>query len=403
MGEPGGVAMIAVLGVHAGRVPAGTEHLLADAELVAGGAELLDSLAPRRARRVPFGADLEPALAELERSSGPACVLASGDPGFFGILRALGERVGTARLVVHPSPSSVAVAFGRLGVPWDDALVISAHGRDPRPALHAALRHPKVAILTSPANDPAWFAARLDGRRLVVAERLGHHDERIRSGLAAQLAGQSFAQPNVLLVLDGPSANGTWARGGPPRNPSRWALPDEAFDHRAGMITKAEVRALALGALGPGLGDLIWDVGCGSGSVAVECARLGAAVVAIDSDGDATRRTAVNARAHQVPVRVVDGRAPAALLELPDPDAAFVGGGGAELESILDVCAIRAARVVVVTLAVVERVGPVLARLASHGLRTEATMLQASRLRPLVGGHRLAAENPVVVVSGRRG
>ncbi len=76
----------------------------------------------------------------------------------------------------------MAVAFGRLGLPWDDAVIVSAHARDPRPALHAALRHPKVAILTSPATDPAWFAARLPGRRLVVAERLGHADERIRSG-----------------------------------------------------------------------------------------------------------------------------------------------------------------------------------------------------------------------------
>lgn len=395
--------MIAVLGVHAGRVPAGTEHLLAGAELVAGGAEALDALAPAGARRVKLGSDLEPALAELERAQGSACVLASGDPGFFGIVRALGERVGADQLDVHPAPSSVAVAFGRLGLPWDDAVIVSAHARDPRPALHAALRHPKVAILTSPASDPAWFAAHLPSRRLVVAERLGHADERIRSGSAEELAGQTFAQPNVVIAI-APDASPNGARPvvGMPRNPGRWALPDDAFDHRAGIVTKAEVRALALARLGPGIGDLIWDVGCGSGSVAIECARLGAAAIGIDSDPDAIARTARNAHAHGVPVRVVEGRAPAALAELPDPDAAFVGGGGAGLEPILDACAARAARAVVVTLATVERVGPVLERLSGHGLATEATMVQASRLRPLAGGHRLAAENPVTVVSGAR-
>ena len=395
--------MIAVLGVHGGRVPAGTEELLAGADLVAGGAEALEALAPPGARRVKLGADLEPVLAQLDRARGSACVLASGDPGFFGIVRALGARLGCERLAVHPAPSSVAVAFARLGLPWDDAVIVSAHARDPRPALHAALRHPKVAILTSPATDPSWFAARLPGRRLVVAERLGHGDERIRSGNADELAGETFAQPNVVIALAPDAAgNGALPVVATPRNPGRWALPDDAFDHRAGIITKAEVRALALARLGPGIGDLIWDVGCGSGSVAIECARLGAAAIGIDSDADAIERTTRNAHAHEVPVRTVQGRAPGALAELPDPDAAFVGGGGAELEPILDACATRAARAVVVTLATVERLGPVLERLSGHGLDTEATMVQASRLRPLAGGHRLAAENPVTVVSGAR-
>ncbi|HEY1509996.1 MAG TPA: precorrin-6y C5,15-methyltransferase (decarboxylating) subunit CbiE [Solirubrobacteraceae bacterium] len=394
--------MIAVLGVHGGRVPAGTEQLLAQAQLVAGGSEVLDALAPAGARRLTLGADLEPALRELAGAGEDACVLASGDPGFFGIVRTLSERVGADRLDVHPAPSSVAIAFGRLGIPWDDAVVVSAHGRDPRAALAAALRHPKVAILTSPANDPAWFAARLIGRRLVVAQRLGHPDEQIRSATAEELTGQAFADPNVLLVFGDEDANGERAHAWPPRTPSRWALADDQFSHRAGMVTKAEVRALALARLGPGLGDLIWDVGCGSGSVAIECARLGAAVVAIDSDADAIERTTANARAHHVPIRTVAGTAPDALAELPDPDAVFVGGGGDRLEPILDICAARAGRAVVVTLALVERVGPVISQLASHGLEAEATMLQASRLRPLAGGHRLAAENPVFVVAAER-
>jgi precorrin-6Y C5,15-methyltransferase (decarboxylating) len=168
------------------------------------------------------------------------------------------------------------------------------------------------------------------------------------------------------------------------------------------MITKAEVRALVLARLGPGTGDLIWDVGCGSGSVAVECARLGAAAIAVDHDADAVALTGRNAEAHRVPVRAVHGRAPEVLAGLPDPTAVFVGGAGAELDAVLDLCAARARRVVVVTLALVERAGPALERLASAGLETEGTMVQASRLRPLAGGHRLAAENPVFVLTGRR-
>jgi precorrin-6B C5,15-methyltransferase / cobalt-precorrin-6B C5,C15-methyltransferase len=346
------------------------------------------------------GAGVDAALAQVAACSGAAVVLASGDPGFFGIVRAL-RRAGVAeeRLAVHPAPSSVAVAFARLGLPWDDALLVSAHARDPRPALATALRHPKVAILTDGAATPAWFAARLaDGapsRRLAVAERLGEDDERVVTGTPEEIAAMAFAQPNVVVSL-GPGARGELI--GP-----AWALPEDDFDHRAGMITKREVRAIALAQLGPRTGRLVWDVGCGSGSVAVECARLGAAAVAIDDDADAVARTRRNAEAFDVPVRVVEGRAPEALAGLPDPDAVFVGGGGADLDAIVAACAARpTARSVVVSLALVERAGPVLERLRAAGLEAEATLVQASRLAPLAGGHRLAAINPVVVAVGRR-
>jgi precorrin-6Y C5,15-methyltransferase (decarboxylating) len=388
--------MITVVGTGTGAPP---QECLAGAELVVGGRRHLDAVRlPEAAERVVLG-PLAPALdtmAEYLEKERRVVVLASGDPGFFGIVRALRRAVAPQRLAVHPAPSSLAVAFARLGLPWDDARLVSAHARDPRPALATALRHPKVGVLTDRTAGPAWFAQRMAGseRELVVFERLGEPGERMVRGRPEELAAMAFAEPNVLVSV----AAGECADLPEPA----WALPEEAFDHRAGMITKREVRAVALAQLGPRTGELVWDVGCGSGSVAVECARLGAAAIAIDDDVDAVARTRANAERFAVPVRVMPGRAPAALAGLPDPDAAFVGGGGADLDAILDVCAKRVARCVVVTLAVVERAGPVLERLAGAGLATEGTLIQASRLAPLAGGHRLAAINPVVVVVGRR-
>jgi precorrin-6Y C5,15-methyltransferase (decarboxylating) len=376
-------APIVVLGVTGGRVPPGTEALLAEADVVAGGRTVLAALAPSNARQVVLGARLSATLGVLADEPGHVCVLASGDPGFFGIVRALGAVVGRGRLEVHPAPSSVALAFARLGVPWDDALVVSAHARDPRPAIHTALRHPKVAILTD--DSTADIVAALHGRRVTVAEALGTADERIGGDAP-------FAQPNVVIVEGDETA---------PRA-TRWALAEDAFEHRAGMITKAEVRALALAALGPGTGDLVWDVGCGSGSVAIECARLGAAVIGIDADPEAIALTTRNAASHDVPVRAVTGTAPHALAGLPEPDAAFVGGGGDALPAILDHVAPVTRRAVVVTVALIDRIAPAMEHLAKHGLDVTATTLQANRLRPLAGGHRLAAENPVTVVVGRR-
>lgn len=387
--------MIAVLGVHAGRVPAGTEDLLARATLVAGGARQLAALAPPGARALRLGADVDATLARVAAHDGDVAVLASGDPGFFGVVRALGRAVGPERLRVHPAPSSAAVAFARLGLPWDDARLVSAHARDPRPALHTALRHPKVAILTAPGTPAEWFARRLggDGRTLTVAERLGEPGERLTTGTPEDVAAAGpFEDPNIVVSV---------APARPEPAPG-WALPEEAFDHRAGMITKREVRAVVLAHLGPRTGDLVWDVGCGSGSVAVECARLGAAAIGVDRDADAIARTAHNAATHGVPVRTVLGSAPAVLGGLPDPDMVFLGGGGAELGALIDACAARGPRALVVALAVVERVGSAIDRLAAGGFAVDASLVQASRLAPLAGGHRLAATNPVAVIAGRR-
>jgi precorrin-6Y C5,15-methyltransferase (decarboxylating) len=167
---------------------------LAGADLVVGGREHL-ALAPARARTVALSADLGPALDAMAAEPGTVCVLASGDPGFFGILRPLAGRFGPASLEVHPAPSSVAVAFGRLGVPWDDAAVVSAHGRPLEDAVAAAAGAPKVAVLTSPTNPPeavgkALLATGAGERRVAVCSRLGTpHEAIVETDLAGLAAG----------------------------------------------------------------------------------------------------------------------------------------------------------------------------------------------------------------------
>jgi len=397
-------ASITVIGIGPEGVPAPARDLIARAALVAGGERHLAAHTPAGAASVRFGGDLRPALDAIAAADGPVAVLASGDPGFFGIVRALAERFGRDHLTVLPAVSSVALAFARAGIAWDDALVVSAHGRDPAVALNVARAHPKVAILTAPDAPPQRLAAALagTGRRLIVAERLGAPDERVVEGEPEEIAEAEFHDPNVLLALDPHREVGSKAVVWPPRTPDEWALAEDAFEHRAGLITKTEVRALALARLGPGLGDLVWDVGAHSASVAIECARLGAAAIAIERDSDACALARANAQRHGVAIEIVEGEAPAALAPLPDPDAVFVGGGGADLPDILAAGAPRARRVVVVALATLERVEPAFAGLRQAGLEVEGTMLQASELRPLGGGHRLAAKNPVFVVWGRR-
>ena len=340
----------------------------------------------------------------MEDAEGPVAVLASGDPGFFGIVRLLGERFGPD-LRVLPAVSSVALAFARAGLHWDDAVTASAHGRDPRRAVNVCRSHPKVAVLTSPTFGPDQLAEALDGvaRSLVVVERLGGPEERVFRGDVTSVAGMEWGDPNVVLVLDegrmaGPKG---WVSSGI-ESPGRWAFPESDFEHRSGMITKSETRALVLARLGPGPGDLVWDVGAGSGSVAVECARLGAAAVAVERDAESCARIRKNAAHHGVCVQVVEGEAPTALHGLPEPDAVFVGGTGAGFEETVKLAAVRARRCVVLTLITLERVVPAAKILEGCGLEVETTFLQASRMKGVGELHRLAAETPVFVTSGSR-
>lgn len=383
---------VTVVGLDGDALPPGAAEALAGAQVVVGAPHQLAAVP------VPAGAAvLGPAELDGLLGTSPAVVLASGDPGFFGIVRALRER--GLRLVVLPARSSVARAFALLGRSWDDVAVVSAHGRSLRPALNVCRAHPAVAVLTAPGAGAVEIAAGLVGwrRSVLVAEDLGGPDERVR-----RFDGGQVRDPHVVLCLaddDAVPARG-WIAGGEPVPPAAgWALDEAEFAHRDGMITKSEVRALVLARLAPGPGRLVWDLGAGSGSVGVECARLGAAVVAVERDPAQCARLLANANVHQVDVRVIEGPAPAVLAGLPEPDAVFVGGGGPEVVG----AAAQASPRVVVALAALDRLAPCRAALREAGHQVDGVQLAASRFAELPDGSvRLAATNPVLLLWGRR-
>ncbi|HET7272557.1 MAG TPA: precorrin-6y C5,15-methyltransferase (decarboxylating) subunit CbiE [Rubrobacter sp.] len=399
------MSRITVVGLDGRPLDEEVESLIKDAVLIVGGERHLEMLGVKDERAVALKGDLSDALARIEDTEGPVVVLASGDPGFFGIVRLLGGRFGKENLRVLPGPSSVALAFARAGLSWDDAITVSAHGRDPRRAVNVCRAHPKVAVLTSPDFGPAELAQTLDGlgRTFVVAEKLGSPDERVFRGDWATIARMRWEDPNVVLVLDEARMSGSkgWISSGV-RSPERWGLPEDQFEHMSGMITKSATRAFVLSRLGPGPGDLIWDVGAGSGSVAIECARLGAAAIAIERDPESCARIRRNAERHNVSVQLVEGEAPEALRDLPDPDAVFVGGTGGDFEEIVKLAAVKIRRAVVLALVGLERVVPAAHILEDCVLEVETTFLQTSRMRGVGSLHRLAAESAVFVVSGSR-
>lgn len=413
---------ISVIGLDGRPLCAEAAERLAAAALVAGGERHLSELSDAPERSVALKGDLSGALDEVAAEEGPVVVLASGDPGFFGIVRLLSGRFGGDRLRVYPALSSVALAFGRAGLSWEDAVVASAHGaprdthRDPRRAVNLCRANPKVAVLTRPGFGPAELARELCcgpagvRKEFLVCERLGMADERVFQGSAEEVIREEWRDPNVVLVLDeGYSAggeSGSKARvSGGLRAPGRWALPESEFEYRSAMISKSEVRALVLSRLGPGPGDLVWDVGAGSGSVAIECARFGSAAIAVERESESCDRIRRNSAHHGTRVAVIEGEAPAALDGLPQPDTVFIGGTGSVpggFEATVRAAARRALRSVVLSLVTLERVVPASKLLEEAGFAVETTFLQSSRLKGVGSLNRLAPESPVFIVSGER-
>ncbi|MFE5584321.1 precorrin-6y C5,15-methyltransferase (decarboxylating) subunit CbiE [Kitasatospora sp. NPDC056531] len=332
---------ITVVGIGADGWPglaATSRAALQSAEVVIGGPRQLELLPHDAvtAERVPWPSPLRPAVPGLlaAHADRRVAVLASGDPMFYGIGRTLAETVGAERLRVLPHPSSVSYACARLGWPLEATEVISLVGR-PLDTLTLAL-HPgrRLLVLSADAATPAAVAALLTERgygtaRLHVLEQLGSPTERRLDGPADGWPHPVGDPLNVIAV----------ELGDGPRSSLVPGLPDAAYESD-GQLTKRHVRAATLATLAPSPGELLWDVGGGSGSIAVEWLRAhrGCQAVSIERDAVRADRIARNAAALGVPrLRVVTGPAPAALAELPTPDAVFIGGG-LTAPGLLDSC-----------------------------------------------------------------
>jgi precorrin-6Y C5,15-methyltransferase (decarboxylating) len=386
---------LTIVGVHGGSwYGEAAGAALAGAGVLVGSARHLDALpGDLPGERLPYRSLAELLdLVEAELAAGRAvCVVASGDPGFFGAGRVLAARFGAALTAVHPAPSAVALAFARAGLPWDDAVVVSAHGRDLADGLPAVRAAAKAAVLTSPACPPAAVGAALSGTgepAVWVASRLGEPDEAVTRTDLTGLAGGDWDPLSVVLVAAVPVADGAGVTWG-------WGRPVDAFQHRAGMITKPEVRAVVLSKLDLHPAATLWDVGAGSGSVAVEATRAVPGVRAWAVEREAADCDRIRANAAHLPVTVVSGEAPAALDGLPDPDRAFVGGGGL---AVLDTVRGRvpAGGVVVATFATLDRAAAAAERLGN------LVQVAVNRGVPIGPDRslRLEADNPVFVVWG---
>ncbi|MFC4068170.1 precorrin-6y C5,15-methyltransferase (decarboxylating) subunit CbiE [Actinoplanes subglobosus] len=331
---------ITVVGVGAGGwpdLPGPAQAALTAAEVVFGSSRQLGLLpADVAARRVPWPSPLVPALpgllgAERERR---VCVLASGDPMFHGIGTTLARVLGPSAIRVVPHPSSVSLAAARLGWALDGTDVVSLVTA-PVETLHRLINPGRrILVLSAGAHTPAAVAALLVQRghgsaALTVLEQIGGDGERMITGAAESWSFPDGDPLNIVAVEcgDGPALAVTSG------------IPDDCYE-TDGQLTKREVRAVTLAALGPVPGALLWDVGAGSGSIGIEWMRShpSCRAIAVESSAGRIATITANAAALGVPgLRTVHGRAPDALDGLPRPDTIFIGGGLTR-DGVLDRC-----------------------------------------------------------------
>lgn len=375
-----------------------------EADLLVGGGKVLKAFPGLPGERFVIKGNLEGVIRKIRQAlkkDAKVVVLGSGDPNFFGIARFLLKAFAPEEMEIHPHVSSVQLAFASIRIDWKDAVFVSVHGRELDAVVHEVRRHPKVAILTDAKNHPARIAkvllkAEIPDARAFVCSRLGAEDEKIWEGRLTTLPGKRFPSLNVMIVLNGMS--GTGGLG----------IPDHLYAHEKGMITRSEVRAVALSKLRIAPGNVLWDIGAASGSVSVEASWVAQGVTAYAVEKSRRRFAGLKKNIERFgagKIFPVSGTAPSVLKELPDPDRVFVGGSGGNLTPILKTSLRRLQKGgrIVVNAVTLETLYQTRSLLSKQGCSQDVVSVQIGRGRDLQGKLMLQAETPIFIISAEKG
>ena len=356
------------------------------------------------------------AIAQLELSNNSIVVLTSGDPLFFGLGRLLLTKFKPEQICFYPHLTSIQLAFNRLKIPWQDAAIVSVHGRSTDNLIKLLKQgKAKIAVLTDNNNNPAAIARLFLALELPVnysfhvCENLGG-EEKIMRFAPEQLTqlsklSSNFAALNVLVLIRETQEKTLDLASLP-----LIGLPDNSFlsfDDRPSLITKKEVRLAILGELALQPKQTVWDIGAGTGSVSIEIARIcpTCRVFAIEKTSMGSNLITRNSRRFQVDnLTSINGKAPDVLEELPNCDRVFIGGSGGNITDILYTCSqkLNSAGIVVMSFATIEYQIQTINWLNQNAWQYKLLQLQISRSTPINHLTRLTPLNPVTIITARR-
>lgn len=380
------------------------------AQVLAGGERHLAFFPQFEGKRIIIKNELTKIVEEIVESANEntVCVLASGDPLFYGVGPLIAKKAGMEHVEFIPSPSSVQLAFSKVGIKWDDATVISLHGKPLQGLVAKIQRFSKVALLTDDKNAPNVIARHMllyqeSGWKAYVCENLTGLNERVREFALSNLAAtEDFSVLNVVILIRDDAHFKA-----PPLMPH---FGEDEYAKRMpknGLITKKEVRVLSLAALHLRSDSTVWDIGAGSGSMAIEASKIASfgKTFAIEIDPEGVEICKDNALTHRADnVEVIAGRAPEALVALPNPDAVFVGGSKGSLAKIIHLCLDRlnSGGRIVVNAVTLDNVAEAHKSFKDRGIFPEMVMVQASRGSKLAHYMRYDAHNPIHIFSATK-
>ena len=334
-------------------------------------------------------------------------VIASGDPGYFGIARYLVTHLGKEKIEIIPNITTFQSAFAKIKESWDDAFLLSLHGR-PLPALAPLLkRHRKMGVLTDSTNTPSVIAKNilsedrnLHSSTVFILEQLGSKQERIHRYLLRNVVHKSFASLSAMILFVPDKICGAEEEN------VQLGISDTLFSRQGGLITKSDIRIFTVAKLCVPKRGVLWDVGSGSGSVAIEAALLSPElrVFAIEKEQRRIKDIEVNSKRFSVTHKVtpVRGEAPGVLKGLPKPHRIFIGGTAGQLKTVLRYCArvLLPAGRIVINATTVETVVETLSFFKQRGWVGNASLVNIAKLKIIGDKERLQPLNPVFIIEG---
>ncbi len=344
-----------------------------------------------------------------ELANGDVAVLASGDPLFFGIGRTLIKRFGQERVEIHPALSTLQLACAHFNEPWDDAQFLSLHGRDKQFFAAQIIQAPKTVIFTDHIHTPAVISqiilanlqkidASPDMIQIMIAENLGTTQERFTSGNPTKIAQEQFSDLNIMIIKN-------HIKVAPPLY--RLGLEENDLKHSRGLITKSEVRAATLHCLRLPSSGVFWDLGAGSGSISVEAARLfpRLMVFAVEKKPEEQDNIRQNIKRFKLAnLSLIQGQAPEATADLPNPQRIFIGGSGGRLAEIIANTVPRLSRPGILTLnavtATTREAAPPL--LHAQGLSVTMSTIQVSRCTYPSENSKVVDFKPITIITGTK-
>ncbi|MDM8515005.1 precorrin-6y C5,15-methyltransferase (decarboxylating) subunit CbiE [Desulfobacterales bacterium HSG16] len=407
------IAPVAVIGMGVNEQDLTSRHmkLIENAEILIGAKRFLDIFAGKDCLTKELNKDIKGIVEYIKswKDRKSIVVLASGDPLFFGIGQSLINNLGPGNVTIYPNVSTISLAFAKIKESWNDARIISIHGRfKTNELLNVFSREDKIAILTDPENDPARLASFLIEHQITdfnmcVFEKLGTPDEHVEWYDPNVAVSRKFLHPNVVIL-----------RRTSPRQDSAGkiypGMSEKAYDHKKGLITKAEVRAVSIAKLKLNSTDYhVWDLGAGSGALGIEVSMfvpLGR-VISVEKNPERISDIENNRKRFGVNnLEIVQASLPDCLKNLSStkPDRIFIGGGGRDLCAIIKAAAayLNPGGIMVVNTVIIKNVDTAMSAMQELDFDTRIVQVQVSRGKQMASGHRMEALNPVWIISGKK-